>query len=148
MAHMSSSSATDLARGSSENQASPASLFFLGLPLLRGIFCWGDGASTIFPPYASLSTSGSAWFDLIVSVGKGITPFASLGMPVAGENNSQSFWGLDLAILLLHAPFLMLWEVAMARPVCILHAVYPTNVQGGKFDQPGLAREIANRVRT
>jgi hypothetical protein len=81
-------------------------------------------------------------------VGKGITPFTSLGMPVAGEKDSQSFWGLDLAILLLSALFLMLWEVAMAQPVCILCTVYPENTQGGNFDQLGLAREIVNKVLT
>jgi hypothetical protein len=37
----------------------------------------------------------------------------------------------------------------MVRPVCILHAVYPTDAHGGgggNFEQTGLAREIANRV--
>jgi hypothetical protein len=32
--------------------------------------------------------------------------FTSLGMPAAGENESQSFWGSDLAVLSLHVPFL------------------------------------------
>jgi hypothetical protein len=81
-------------------------------------------------------------------LGKIITPFTSLRMPVASENESRSFWGLDLAILLLCAPFLMLWEVAMVRPTGILHVVYLANAQGGKFDQPALVREFANIVRT
>jgi hypothetical protein len=77
-----------------------------------------------------------------------MTPFASLGMPAAGENESQSFWGLDLEIMLLCAPFLMILEVSMEQPVCIMHAVCLKNAQGGDFDQPGLAREIAYRVQT
>jgi hypothetical protein len=40
-------------------------------------------------------------FDLIAYVGKGITPFTPLGMLVVGEKDSQSFWGLELAIILL-----------------------------------------------
>jgi len=96
MVHMSSSLGKDMAHSSSENQSSLASLFFLGLPILQGIFCRGDEDSTIFPPYASLFASGFTWFDMIVSVGKRITPFMSLGILVAGENESQSFWGLDL----------------------------------------------------
>ena len=79
-------------------------------------------------------------------MGKRITPFASLGMPATGDNDSQSFWGLELEIILLHTPFLMLWEVMMVRPAGILRVVYPTNAQGGKFDQPELEREIANIV--
>jgi hypothetical protein len=114
MACMSSSSAIDLARVSSKNRASTTSLFFLGLPLLRGICCCGDKASTIFPSYASHSASCFMWFDLVFYVGKGLTPFTSLGMAVVGENDTQSFWGLDLEIMLLHLPFLMIWEVPMA----------------------------------
>jgi len=148
MVCMSSFSTTDLAHFSYETQASPTSVFFLGLPLLRGICCWGDGASTVFPPYARLFASGFVWLGMIVSVGEGTTPFASLGMPVAGENNSQSFWGLDLAIMFLCMPFLMFWEVGMVQLVCILHVVYPENAEGGNFDHSGLAREIANGVQT
>jgi hypothetical protein len=70
---------------------------------------------------------------VVFSVGKGMTHFMSLGMLVAGENDSQSFWGLDLEIMLLRAPFLIPWEVTMAQPVCIFHVVYLTNAQGGEF---------------
>jgi hypothetical protein len=147
MAHMISSSATNLSCDSFETQASSTSVFFLGLPLLRGILFWGDGASTVFPPCTIISASGSARFDLIISMGKGITPSTSLGMPVAGLNDSQVFWGLDLTIMLLRTPFLILWEATMARRVCILCTVYPTNAQGRNFDQPELAREIEKKMR-
>jgi hypothetical protein len=144
---MSSFLAMDLARGSSENQASPSSLLFLGIPLLRGICCWGDGASTVLAPYANPSSLGSTWYDMIISVGKVTTPLVSLGIPDAGEKDPQSFWGLDLVILRLRAPFLILWDISMAQLVCILHAVYLKNVEGGKIDQIGLVRENANRVQ-
>jgi hypothetical protein len=114
MARMSSSLATAMARNSSETQAPLASLFFLGLPLLRGIFYWGGKTSTIFPPCTSLSISGSMRFDLIASVGKGIILSMPLGMLAMGEKNSQSFWGLDLEILRLCTPLFILWEVSMS----------------------------------
>jgi hypothetical protein len=88
MVGMSSSSTFDLAHGSSETQAPSASLFFLGLPLLRVICCWGDETSTIFPPYTILFISGSMQFDLIASMGKGITCSMTLGMMVTGEKKS------------------------------------------------------------
>jgi len=91
MVHMSSSSATDLARGSSNTRASMVSLFFLGLALLQGILCWGEGDPTAFPSYLNPSTSDSAWLDLVFYVGKRIAPFTFLGMSVAGENDSQYF---------------------------------------------------------
>jgi hypothetical protein len=88
MALMSSSLTTDQACDSSENWAFAASLFLLGIPLLRGICCWGDRASNVFTPCASPFSSGFAWFDMIVSVGKGITPFTSFRMPAIDKNDS------------------------------------------------------------
>jgi hypothetical protein len=93
MAHMSNSSAIDMTHDFYEDQTSTTSLFFLDFPLLQGIFCWGYGAPTSFPSYVNLSTSGFAHFDLVFSTGKGIAPFMFLGMVVAGENDSQLFWG-------------------------------------------------------
>jgi hypothetical protein len=61
----------------------------------------GRGGSYYLPFLFNPSTSDSAWFDLVFSVGKRIAPFTSLGMPAAGENDSQYFWGSDLAVLLL-----------------------------------------------
>jgi hypothetical protein len=60
-----------------------------------------------------------------------MTPFSPLGMTATGDNDSQSFWGLDLEILLLCMPLLTVLEVAMVQPVCIMHAVCPKNAQGG-----------------
>jgi hypothetical protein len=108
MAHMSSSSATDLARGSSKTHASMVSLSFLGLPLLRRFFFLGEDPPTVFPSCLNPSTSDSACFDLVFYVGKRKSPFMSLGMSVVGGNNSQSFWGSDLVVLLLCMPFLAL----------------------------------------
>jgi hypothetical protein len=48
--HMSNSSVTDFARGSLGTRVSLTSLFFLVLPLLQGIGCWGDRASNSFLP--------------------------------------------------------------------------------------------------
>jgi hypothetical protein len=103
-----SSSATDMTHDSSETQTSMVSLFFLGPPLLRGICCWGEGAPNVFPSCANPSASNIVQFDLDFSIGKIIVPFTSLRIPSAGENDSQYFWGLDLAVLLPRVPFLAL----------------------------------------
>jgi hypothetical protein len=66
----------------------PASLFFLGLPLLRGIFCWGDKVSNVFPFCITYSTPGSKRCYILASTGKGENPFGSLGAPVVSENES------------------------------------------------------------
>jgi hypothetical protein len=60
IARMSNSSMADFAHGSLGTWVSPASLFFLGLPLLWGIFCWGDRASNILPSSTTLPASASA----------------------------------------------------------------------------------------
>jgi hypothetical protein len=131
MTCMSSSSSFDLTSVFSRNRASTTSLFFLGLPLLRGIFCQGDRAYIIFPSYENPFSLGSAWFDLVFSTGKGITPFTSLGMHVLGDNNSQSFWGLDLAILLLCMPFLMLRDHHGVTSVYPMHIISSRRTKWG-----------------
>jgi hypothetical protein len=107
-------SATDLVRSSFGTWVSPTSWFFLGLPLLRGIYCWEDRAATILPFCSGPSTLGSARCDTFASVGKEKTPFGFSGAPVVSENESQSFWGSGLEIMLLRVPFLMFWKVIMA----------------------------------
>jgi len=97
------------AHGSCEIWVSPTSLFFLGFPLLWGICFWGKRASTILPSYVVPSTPSSVQCDVSIPLGKRKIPLSSLGMPVVSENESQSLWGLGLAILPLHAPLFMLW---------------------------------------
>jgi len=142
--HISNSSTIHLARNLFGTRFPPFSLFFHGLPLTRGILYWGDRASNFLPYFSSPSTPGFAWCYIIVSAGKGKTPFLSLGMLVVSENKYHSLWGSGWVIFLLWMPFIMFWEVSMKQPIFILCAVDTTNAQGKKFDQPGLARKITN----
>jgi hypothetical protein len=100
-------SVNDPMRGSFGIWVSLVSLFFLGLSLLHGIYCWGDMASIVLPSYAIPSTPIYVWCDVIVPVGKGKIFFLSLGMHVMSENESQSFWGSGMEIMLLRVPLFM-----------------------------------------
>jgi hypothetical protein len=57
MACMSNSSAVDFVHDSFGTWASPVSLLFLGLPLFRGIGCWGDVVANVFISSAVLPIS-------------------------------------------------------------------------------------------
>jgi hypothetical protein len=88
MARISNSSTIDLVRASLGTQASPDSMLFFGLPLLRGTCCWGDGASTVFSSCAASFTLASARCDIILSVGRGRYPFGSLGVLAVRKKES------------------------------------------------------------
>ena len=105
MTRISNFSAIGLVRDSSEILVSLASLFFLSLPLIRGIHFWGDKDYTILPSCAVPSTSSYAQCDVIIPVGKGKFPFLSLRMPVVSENESQPLWGSGMVIMPLRVPF-------------------------------------------
>jgi len=91
IACMSNSSKTNFSRGSLRTRVSPISLFFLGLPLLQGIFCWGERDSSVISSSAALPASASARRSVTLSTGRGRSPFGYLGMHAESRNKSQLF---------------------------------------------------------
>jgi hypothetical protein len=138
---ISDSSTADLTRGSLGTKVSPSSLLFFGLPLLQGIYCWGDRAFVI-PSFCAVSSNmASTRCDISLSARKGKPLFISLGMTIVSNNESQSLWGSFLSLMPLCMPFIMFWGVAIVKCVFFLRAMELVRAQGRKLDQPRLVRK-------